>query len=157
VTPHIEAPWSRFPSASQWFGSTAPQYAGSGICVGTHAAQHAPPQVARLRAELEGLGLREIRQRAAAAGASADAIDDARDREDAREALIELVLASGGGGASRSQRPHFGARGQQQESGESAPTDLRLLSASGHVMLSYEVTTARWGPTARRMHIHEAC
>jgi hypothetical protein len=27
--PPIEAPWSRFPSAGQWFGSTAPQCAGS--------------------------------------------------------------------------------------------------------------------------------
>jgi hypothetical protein len=30
-SPHIEAPCSRFPSAGQWFGSTAPQYAGSHI------------------------------------------------------------------------------------------------------------------------------
>eukprot|EP01047_Picozoa_sp_COSAG01_P025981 COSAG01_NODE_1657_length_9590_cov_441.132336_15_plen_42_part_01 len=30
MTPPIEALWSRFPGAGQWFGPTAPQWAGRG-------------------------------------------------------------------------------------------------------------------------------
>eukprot|EP01047_Picozoa_sp_COSAG01_P078143 COSAG01_NODE_14325_length_1467_cov_412.464912_1_plen_60_part_10 len=36
MTPPIEALWSRFPGAGQWFGPTAPQWAGRGRAIVTH-------------------------------------------------------------------------------------------------------------------------
>ena len=46
-------------------------------------------------AELEQLKLPELRKRAAAAGASPDAIEDARDGDHPKAEIIALILATG--------------------------------------------------------------
>ena len=52
-----------------------------------------------MRAELEGLGLKELRRRARAAGADEEALEDATDAEEPKAAvtalLMGLVLAEG--------------------------------------------------------------
>ena len=54
-----------------------------------------------LRTELEGLGLKELRHRARAAGADEEALEDATDAEEPKVAvtalLMGLVLAEGAG------------------------------------------------------------
>lgn len=47
------------------------------------------------KAELEQLKLPELRKRAAAAGASPDAIEDARDGDHPKAEIIALILATG--------------------------------------------------------------
>ena len=49
--------------------------------------------VSALRAELVGLGLKVLRTRARAEGASAEQLDDAADADDPKAAVIELLLA----------------------------------------------------------------
>ena len=56
------------------------------------AAREAATQRA-VTAELQQLNIPDLRKRAAAAGASADAIEDARDGEDPKAELIALILA----------------------------------------------------------------
>ena len=51
-----------------------------------------------LRAELAGLKPGALRKRANAAGVAAEAIEEAFDAEDTKEALLELILAHDGGG-----------------------------------------------------------
>jgi hypothetical protein len=46
-----------------------------------------------LKAELQQLKMPELRKRAAAAGVSGDAIEEARDEDEPKEAIIALVLA----------------------------------------------------------------
>ena len=56
------------------------------------AAREAATQRA-VKAELQQMNIPDLRERAAAAGASADAIEDARDGEDPKAELIALILA----------------------------------------------------------------
>ena len=46
-----------------------------------------------VKAELQQLKMPDLRKRAAAAGASAEAIEDARDGDDPKADMIELILA----------------------------------------------------------------
>jgi hypothetical protein len=45
-----------------------------------------------MKAELEQLKMPELRQRATAAGVPADSVEDARDADDPKAAMIELIL-----------------------------------------------------------------
>ena len=45
-----------------------------------------------MEAELKQLKMPELRQRATAAGVPADAVEEARDADDPKSALIELIL-----------------------------------------------------------------
>eukprot|EP01050_Picozoa_sp_SAG11_P024480 SAG11_NODE_5219_length_1626_cov_187.516699_1_plen_536_part_10 len=51
------------------------------------------PGIATLRAELDLLNLRELRNRAIVAGVHADAVEDARDSEHPKKSLILLIIA----------------------------------------------------------------
>ena len=57
------------------------------------AAARGAATLRAVEAELQQLKLPDLRKRAAAAGASADAIEDARDGDDPKTALIALILA----------------------------------------------------------------
>ena len=71
--------------------------------------------VRQLRSELRGLRAGQLRKRAAAAGVSAEAIDEAEDAVDEKAALIELLV---------SRHQEMGVSGQivsvLQEGGEAA-------------------------------------
>ena len=47
---------------------------------------------AALRAELAGLKIKELRARAAAAGATEDAVEEAEEAADTRGTLVELIV-----------------------------------------------------------------
>lgn len=59
-------------------------------------ASKAPPQVdlVALRTELSVLSVKELRARATTAGVDADALEEARDMDDPKSAIVELVVAS---------------------------------------------------------------
>eukprot|EP01046_Picozoa_sp_COSAG06_P059558 COSAG06_NODE_12358_length_1391_cov_1.183437_1_plen_360_part_10 len=67
------------------------------ILAATEAAAHAATDVAAqdtvLRAELEGLRLKALRQRARDAGVDSDVLEDVTDSDDPKGALIELLIA----------------------------------------------------------------
>ena len=46
-----------------------------------------------MKAELEGLGVKDLRGRAAAAGVAGDRIEEARDGDEPKRDLIALILA----------------------------------------------------------------
>ena len=54
------------------------------------------PAVVALRSELRVLKTRQLRKRAATAGVSAEAVDDAEDADDEKAALIELIVSRHG-------------------------------------------------------------
>ena len=60
---------------------------------GGKAQAKAAAERAALKAELEQLGLKEVRLRAVAEGVDEDAIEDARDGDAPKECIIELILA----------------------------------------------------------------
>ena len=71
----------------------APAPTAPGVAMAPVAAPVYVPPAGPTRAELEALGTKELRTKATAVGASADAIEDARDSDDPKGALINLILS----------------------------------------------------------------
>jgi hypothetical protein len=110
-----------------------------------------------LRAELQPLGLGRLQRRAAALGVSEDAVEQALDADDAKQALMQLLISSDSTPAStpapapapapagkKSTRPHHQPASQGHHG---AVTKVPLSSSYGghitlpggrHIMLSYQ-------------------
>jgi hypothetical protein len=118
-------------------------------------------QLREMRAQLMQLSLREVRQRAIAAGASADSIDDALDNDNAKDAMVGVALAaaqqcppttSGGGAAvpaletpepkakeaASAVRKASAPSGENPHFGSTGKLAPVALPEGRHVMLSYQ-------------------
>ena len=125
-----------------------------------------------LEAELAGLKLKALKQRARASGVGQDALDDADDAVNVRAAVIDLIAAARSEDAANigfnkslsctdavEDKPHFGsARPAAAAAGLDGPhavaaratTSASLLAASTkHVMLSYQ-----WSHQAQVKRVH---
>ena len=118
-------------------------------------------QLREMRAQLMQLPLREVRQRAITAGASADSIDDALDNDNAKDAMVDVALAaaqqcppttSGGGAAvpaletpkpkakeaASAVRKASAPSGEKPHFGSTGKLAPVALPEGRHVMLSYQ-------------------
>ena len=102
--------------------------------------------LALLRAELAPLKMGALQKRALAAGADADAVDEALDAEDVKATLTELIVKGDSTAAPKpaldqapDDRPHFGTGKQhaQRTNPKSAPRKGHL-PPNKHAMISYQ-------------------
>eukprot|EP01046_Picozoa_sp_COSAG06_P014490 COSAG06_NODE_900_length_11658_cov_9.850852_4_plen_1819_part_00 len=105
---------------------------------GSQASTAAVRAQQRLRAELQGMLLRDLRKRAKEVGVSGNMLDNAMDDDDPEAAVIELIVAQSEPVAG--EKPHFGQGLPQAEPPiESSGTDHTSITRSTkHVMLSYQ-------------------
>jgi hypothetical protein len=104
---------------------------------GDGEAAAAAGRLAALREELAPLRVKALKKRARDAGVSDADLEEADDADNIKEAVVELILASGGSDKPQQpQKPHH----QLKRIGKSASADLvRAVIPNGkHAMLSYQ-------------------
>eukprot|EP01048_Picozoa_sp_COSAG05_P021122 COSAG05_NODE_3791_length_1835_cov_1.131336_1_plen_549_part_01 len=93
---------------------------------------------AALRAELQGVKMKTLKQRASAAGVSEERIDDAADEDDYKAAVITLIVEAELSSSSPREVPHFGTGKARKSSVEGPAASPLEVGTSKHAMLSYQ-------------------
>ena len=95
-------------------------------------------EVAALRADLAQLKLKALKKRAREAGVSADALEDADDADDVKQAVADLIVGTSQdaarGHTAGTDKPHFGSA---LKTAQPLP-EPQHAAAAKHVMLSYQ-------------------
>ena len=110
----------------------------TGLCIeAATASQGGGHEVAALRIELSQLKLKALKSRARETGVSADALDDADDADDIKQAVTDLIIAAmkqpTHGHAATTDKPHFGSAPTSAK-----PVHISTSVSTRHVMLSYQ-------------------